>query len=130
MIKKILLSLACLALASCATLGNLATTNPVDVASDQLAMTAADEKLFDALTSAVTVAANSAELLALAGVVPPKSPEAQKVAGLLDTTRNAINRAYAIWRGTVTGNRAVAMQEVNAAFADLSAELAKWRKAR
>ena len=47
-----------------------------------------------------------------------------------DTTRNAINRAYAIWRGTVTGDRAAAMQEVNAAFADLSAELAKWRKAR
>lgn len=130
MIRKFLMTFACLALASCGLPGSLGVGSVSDVAAEKLAMTSADEKLFDTLTSAVTVAANSAELLALAGVVPPKSTEAEKVAGLLDTTRNAINRAYAVWRGTVIGDRAAAMQEVNAAFAELSAEMAKWRKAR
>lgn len=124
--RKLLLAFACLALASCGLQNMPGIGTASDIAAEKLATTSADEKLFDALTSSLTVAANSSTLLASAGVVKPGSPQALRIATLLDNTRDAINRAYAIWKGTVTGDRAAAMAEVEAAFNTLSAELTKW----
>ena len=118
-----LVPLAAILLASCSMPGvNLAS----DVAAEKLAMTSADEKSFDALAGAVTVAANSAELLVSLGKVKAGSAEALKIDRLLDDVRDAVNRAYAVWRGTVTGDRTAAMREVELAFRALSTEMAKW----
>lgn len=119
-----LVPLMAMAAASCSLPGvNLAS----DVAAEKLAMTSADEKMFDALAGSVTVAANSAELLIALDRIEPGSAPALKIDRLLDDVRDAVNRAYAVWRGTVTGDRTAAMEEVNRAFAALSTELAKWR---
>lgn len=128
MIRKFLIAFACLTLSACALGGNLAADTASDIAANNLALTSADEKLFDTLSSAVTVAADSAALLGTTGLVKPGSSDALALAGLLDDTRDAVNRAYAVWRGTVTGDRSAAMAEVNVAFTKLTAALIKWRK--